>query len=703
MFRRVPFFPRARAAWAPSKASAGTIAVASPVRYKTLQRSGTTGTITISGTYTGSPTAIEASFNGGAYSTIDAAPAGGTFSGTLSGQAQGQGTLTVRFTNDTGVSATVSDVGIGDVFIVAGDSIADGRATNAQSYTHATLKATAFNQSDAWINGNDPIDIHASNGSHWPLLASQIMEDQGVPVAFITVGTGSTDIAGSATQWVKNNSSYAEMTAQVSASGVNAVKAALFHLGPNAVVNASTISQATYNAAVDTLASNILSDIAGAPKLHLGLFGEVTTGSPPDRRAAIDNIRAAIIEAQDDNSNVEPGPVLIDQDYSDGVHPKSDAELAIVAKRWWVALDESLYGGSGGRGPRLASARWNPARDQLTVTFDRNLKTGLSFGTGAWIISDNGTLMTITGVAYHGTDAAAVVLTTNAAASGALGTTTVSFASSNDAAGIVIPVSTDVTVPVGAAVQLPAEPLYAETVAESQVSLVVADALHAHSADAIGLSTASILNVAEALHAHAADNITVSVSGADTLTIADSTHAHTADALALTSASSLAIADASHAHTVDGLTLTAQSVLAIQEALHAHAAENLTLSADNSTPLLIADALHAHTSDGLALTVDAWLVIADALHGHTADNLTLELSGGITLTIADALHAHTADGVLLTVSAYLVVSDALHAHTADNILLSIPGAFRAGNRRAWIVDSRQRYVHVDASPSAWRV
>ena len=84
-----------------------------------------------------------------------------------------------------------------------------------------------------------------------------------------------------------------------------------------------------------------------------------------------------------------------------------------------------------------------------------------------------------------------------------------------------------------------------------------------------------------------------------------------------------------------------------------------------------------------------------ALHAHAADNLTLELSDGITLTLSDALHAHTADGVLLTVSAYLVVSDALHAHAADNILLSLPGAFRAGNPRVWILDSRQRHTLVD--------
>jgi hypothetical protein len=68
--------------------------------------------ISISGTYGGdnAPTAIEASFNGGSYATIDAAPTGGTFSGVLSGQTPATGTLTVRWANDTAVNDTVTSL-----------------------------------------------------------------------------------------------------------------------------------------------------------------------------------------------------------------------------------------------------------------------------------------------------------------------------------------------------------------------------------------------------------------------------------------------------------------------------------------------------------------------------------------------------------------------------------------------------------------
>lgn len=442
------------------------LTIATPSAFEVHQRSGTTGSIQITGSVTGATEDIEASFNGGAYVTIASSVAAGPFSGTLTGQAQGQGTLTVRKKITTAASATVLNVGIGDVFVVGGDSISEGRGTNAQSYAHATLKAAKYTQANVWGEGNDGIDTGTSVGSHWPLLATHILEDQGVPVAFISTGTGSTDVSGSNNQWAKPNSSYSTLTGQVTSSTVASVRGVLMHLGPNAVVNASTITKATYNTAIDTLASNIAADVVGAPKLHIGIFGEVSTGSPPDRVAALNNLRGAILEAHGDNANVLPGPVLIELDYSDGVHPQSNTHLQAVANRWWVALKASLYGGSGGRGPRLSSAVWNLARTQLTVTFDRNLKTGLSHATQCWAISDNGSAMTISSVAYGG-GANDLLITTSAAATGPGGTSTVTFAGGDTAVGRVVPMSADITLPGAAGVtQIPAEPIYAATVSE---------------------------------------------------------------------------------------------------------------------------------------------------------------------------------------------------------------------------------------------
>lgn len=465
------------------------ISITTPSAYEVHQRSGTTGSIQISGTVSGTTEDIEASFNGGAYVTIASAVAPGSFSGTLSAQAQGQGTLTVRKKTTTTTNATVAFVGIGDVFAVGGDSISEGRGTNAQTYTHATLKAAKFTQADAWGDGVDGIDTGTSAGSHWPLLATQIMADQGVPVAFISAGTGSTDVAGTNNQWAKPNGGYTGLTGQVSDSTVSGVKGVLMHLGPNAVVNGTTLSLATYNTALDTLASNLAADIVGAPKLNLGIFGEVSTGSPPDRRAALDNLRGAIIQALGDNANIKPGPCLIDLDYTDGVHPLSDVQLQAVAQRWWIALKETYYSGSGGRGPRLSAAMWNAGRDQLTVVFDRALKTGLTHATACWKVSDNGSAMTVSSIAYHGTNPNAIVLTMSAAAVGASGTTTLTFASGDDAVGLVVPRSSDIALAAGGTTTIPAEPIYAAAVSELDTT---PPTLSSPTANATGATTASV-------------------------------------------------------------------------------------------------------------------------------------------------------------------------------------------------------------------
>lgn len=113
------------------------------------------------------------------------------------------------------------------------------------------------------------------------------------------------------------------------------------------------------------------------------------------------------------------------------------------------------------------------------------------------------------------------------------------------------------------------------------------------------------------------------------LVIADATHAHAADAPTLTTTWLLTVADATHGHAAEAPTLSTEWLLAPADATHAHAADNLTLS--DAPALLIAEALHAHTADGVTMTVDAWLVLADATHGHLADNVVLFVPGGTTV------------------------------------------------------------------------
>lgn len=379
--------------------SASDITISSPDQYQTFQRDGSDqADIAISGTYTGSPTAIEASFNGGAFATIDASPSGGTYSGTLSGQAAGQGTLTVRFTNDTGVSATVSDVGIGDVFLVAGQSNAEGRLTNLQSYSHATLKATMFSESDAWAELADPTDPDTSSGSVWPLLATSIMAETSLPVAFITAGEGASGLVDTS-EWDKTGTAtaYDNCVAQVTASGVNDILAVLWYQGERDAKN--SVSANDYAIGLSALIDNLQTDTGFASmKLISAIIGESDTASA----AQLDAIREGIIDRWDNDADILAGPLTHDEDFADDLHWTTDTQGQRLADRWWRCVLAHFFGGSeDARGPRLSSASFSD--DEITIELTGGVSP-LTNGTDTtgWSVTDGNGTRTVSSASSSG-------------------------------------------------------------------------------------------------------------------------------------------------------------------------------------------------------------------------------------------------------------------------------------------------------------
>jgi len=165
--------------------------------------------------------------------------------------------------------------------------------------------------------------------------------------------------------------------------------------------------------------------------------------------------------------------------------------------------------------------------------------------------------------------------------------------------------------------------------------------------------------------------VPVSAGGGSTsLTVNETTHAHSADALTLTTSAVLTISDSTHAHAAESPAPSSSLGLTIAEALHGHAADSLTLSVTGSESLVTADATHGHAADSLALSSDTGLTVADALHAHAADNLTLDTTGAATLTTQDATHAHAVDAPMLYTDWLLAVAEATHGHAADNVSLS---------------------------------
>lgn len=437
---------------------AGGIVVVVPAPYQTYQRDDAgLADLPIAGTYDAraatTPSAIEARFNGAAWRVIDAAPGAGTFRGTLPAQAAGQGLLEVRFANSPEVRARVPRVGIGDVMVGAGDSRAAGRGTRAQTFTHRRLVATRY--AGGWGAGHDR---GPSAGTIYPLVSTLHMAHHGVPLATITTGVGSTDLAGHRTQWDPDGdaSAYDAMVAAVAAAGVNGVRWVHFMGGPNAIVSPRTPTQPEIEAALRRLVTRVSADLPGAPTVVVDVFGECGTGTPPDRRRAQDNYRRAVIALANEGV-LRLGAVLVDQDYVDDVHPQSDAALRVGAGRAWAAIDDAISGGHRGRGPRILSATLDDSASRLTVDVDRDLAPATVYG--GFRVEEEGEAVPARATRVS---ARRIALTLERAAR--VGSrVTVAFASNDDAAGASVPTSTGVTLPDGSSVVLPMEPALRES------------------------------------------------------------------------------------------------------------------------------------------------------------------------------------------------------------------------------------------------
>ncbi len=347
-----------------------TLTISAPVAYQTLQRSASNqASIAISGTYTGTPTTIEASWNGGAFTTIDPAPAGGAYSGNLANQSPGQGTLAVRWSNDHTVTASVTDIGIGDVFVIAGQSNAAGHGNNNQTYAAPALKATFFGYDYHWKQLLDPAGdstgsietgvpwsnaCTSPSGSVWPLVATAIMAYTRAPVAFITCaqdGIGLVSSSGIATQYIPLPTDHQDRTTcygatiyrVLNAGTANGVKGILFWQGETDAQNG--VTQASYYAGLQTLIAGFRADLSNAPFLNCKWQNSPGLAPPgPSNEVAI---WAAIEQGWATIPGNLPGPDLTDL-HADGsgVHVESDANLAVAASRWWDAILRGIYGTS---------------------------------------------------------------------------------------------------------------------------------------------------------------------------------------------------------------------------------------------------------------------------------------------------------------------------------------------------------------------
>jgi hypothetical protein len=381
-------------------------------------------------------TGIEARLDGGAWADIDAEYAAeGTFGGSLNAP-EGQGVLDIRLASTPSLTASsaAKAVAIGDVFVVAGQSNAQGDFDNFQSASHATLTSFMFRETPAtsrfWRDLVDPSDSDG-RGSVWPLLATLLMADQGVPAGFITTAEGGTGLVPPSADWAVTGNKLEQCIEMVNGSGVNGARAVLWFQGEEDAKTGATTAQ--YKAAASAMLDEMQSRFGFAVKLIMGQLGPNTVVGTT--RANLDGIRTAQSELWDEDADILPGPLTHDLVLTDTVHFRSDAQAAILAGRWFRAISHAFYGGTEGRAPSFVSAAKVDAT-HIDVVFALDGTTTLDIGaspTLGWIVTDDGGTRAVTAVALQSATTLRLTL------DGALSTNPIiTFGSGNDSSGCTI-------------------------------------------------------------------------------------------------------------------------------------------------------------------------------------------------------------------------------------------------------------------------
>ena len=327
-------------------AAVGNITLRIPKPNKVIQRSGASNSLLISGNHNMSGTrTIEASWNGGAYAIIATGVSAGAFSGSLTGLTAGIGTLIIRIADATGVTATALNVGIGDVFVVAGQSNAQGQGTNEQAYTGTAGLFSQLGIDYVYKAGIDPLGstaraadgiLDTSGGnSIWPLVATSFVTSQGVPVMMLPCAEGGSAILAWQPSADKTDRStlYGQMHQRI-ADQSNGIKAVLWWQGEADASAGQT--QAYYYGKLSVLASAINADF-GVKIIPCKL--QNCSGITDDKELKIND---AIGQAWLDTSTVLAGPDLTGLASDDTFHLKTDVNLAAAANLWWAALQAAF-------------------------------------------------------------------------------------------------------------------------------------------------------------------------------------------------------------------------------------------------------------------------------------------------------------------------------------------------------------------------
>ena len=347
--------------------AAPRIVISTPRDFQVVQRDATgLGTITVRGKGRGFGGPVQVRWGDGPWHTMWRTSSG-SFAGALTAQPAGQAALYVRSARRRHVRAVRLQVGVGDLYVVAGQSNASGRSPTLFACDDPLLVASEFGNDYRWHRLADPVDSPVgqvdvvsrddyAGGSVWPLVAQDLMKDERVPVAFVPCARIGTDIVS----WQRSVSApddpltlYGSMLRRVRAVGGRA-RAVLFWQGE---ADAKRLVLGDfYEACLLQLGADVARD-CGAPLVtaQIGDYG------PHFDPAAVDAVRLAQASAWGE-SDVVAGPVLYDIDLEGNVHFTAVDDVTLAAQRWAAAILGGVLGREAGVTARLETAVWDGDR-----------------------------------------------------------------------------------------------------------------------------------------------------------------------------------------------------------------------------------------------------------------------------------------------------------------------------------------------------
>jgi hypothetical protein len=287
-----------------------------------------------------------------------------------------------------------------------------------------------------WRELRDPVDSNAgqvdavsadsyAGGSVWPGVATVLLAEEGVPVAFVPCAHGSTAIAA----WDPDRTAarpagtlYSSMARRIAAAG-GRVRAVLWWQGER---DARFLTPGpVYEAALRALSNSLWRDFkAPIVVAQLGDYDGRYTGK------GIDLVR--LIQARSwGASHIVQGPVLYDVDLAGSVHFSRAKDVTTAARRWAAAVLRHVLHRDVAASPRLVSAEL--AGRDLVLTADGQLALGTS--PGGFVVKAAGAEVPVTAA---GVEAGGIVRLTLAEVPAE--PLTVSLGSGRSGAGAAVPV-----------------------------------------------------------------------------------------------------------------------------------------------------------------------------------------------------------------------------------------------------------------------